>query len=236
MAEDFMDKVFSLFSGDGLTDEKQSMLKTIGKELNQNKFAKYFRIRSEETDPSFLSFLFSVYKTIYPLKLFMRDSKKMQTLRALTVESCITESVKEIIDRLDVAALDIKAKTITGEQLIHEILSDIDLLNSHFDSKTILNVNHRYELASALNQFVMYNFAGFFKKFDSHFAEGSVNLEPKFPAIKTVLIIDQISDFLTVSQPVMLESDWSGLLNLINSIESKEIVNLEKFNAMINTN
>ena len=31
MAEDLMDKVFSFFSNEGLTDEKQSMLKQIAK-------------------------------------------------------------------------------------------------------------------------------------------------------------------------------------------------------------
>ena len=235
MAEDFMDKVFSLFSGDGFSDEKQNMLKAIGKELNQSKFSKFFRIRTEETDPSFSSFLFSVYKTIYPLKMFMRDDKKMQKLRALIVESCINSNIKETIGRLDTVALDLKARTMTGEQLIDTIQADVDLLTSQFDSKHISDVNRRYELTSALNQFVMYNFPGFFKKFDPHFADGSFTVEPKFPAIKTILIIDQIGEFLTVTQPLKPEDDWAGLLNNIKTCEGHEIINFEQFNLMVKT-
>jgi len=234
MAEDFMDKVFSLFSGDGLTDEKQSMLKAVGKDLNQNKHAKFFKLRTEETDPSFTSFLFSVFKTIHPLKMFMKDEKKMYLLRAMTVDSCISGSIKETISRLEVSALDVKARTMSGEQLIESIQADIDLLNNQFDSKAVLTVNHRYEQASALNQFVMYNFVGFFKKFDPHFTEGSVKIEPKFPPIKTILIIDQISDFLTVSQPIVRDEDWNGLIGLINKIEGHDLVTTEDFNSMIN--
>ena len=233
MAEDFMDKVFSLFSGDGMTDDKQNMLKGIGRELSQNKYAKFFRVRSEEADPSFSSFLFTVYKTIYPIKVFMRDEKKMFALRSTIVDSCIDNDIKETLARLDTANLDKNARTMTGEQLIEAIQADIDLLSNQFDAMHVVNVNRRYELISALHQFVSYNFNGFFKKFDPHFVDGSFNFEPKFPAIKTILIIDQIGDFLTVSQPLKPEDDWQGLLDLIKASEGHNIVNPEQFFNMI---
>jgi len=235
MAEDLMDKVFSFFSGEGISDDKQNMLKAIAKELSQSKYAKFFRVRSEEADPSFSSFLFSVYKTIYPLKIFMKDEKKMAVLRHLTVETCIDPPIQETIKRLDVAALDEKAKTMPGEQLITEIQADINLLTSQLDNDRIANINHRYGLTSALNQFVQYNFPGFFKKFDPHFADGAFLVEPKFPAIKTILIIDQIGDFLSATMALKPEEDWNGLLNILKMIEGTELVNPDQFNAMIKT-
>jgi len=235
MAEDLMDKVFSFFSGDDLSDEKQNMLKQIAKELSQNKYAKYFRIRSEETDTSFSSFLFYVYKTIYPIKEFFKDDKKIMTLKTAIVESCIDASIQETIKRLDPAVLDAKARTMSGEQLITAIQGDVEILATQFDYNHITEVNHRYELAAALNHFVRYNFPGFFKKFDPHFVDGSFIVEPKFPAIKTILIIDQIGDFLSVTQPLKPEDDWTSLLKLINALEGHDLVNLEQFNTMIKT-
>jgi len=235
MAEDLMDKVFSFFSGDGTTDDKQNMLKATAKELSQNKFTKFFRVKSEETDPSFMSFLFSVYKAIYPIKIFMKDERKMAQFKHMTVESCIDEKIKETITRLNPAVLDEKIKTVTGEQLISSIQADIDLLTAQFDYTHIKNVNHRYEMAGTLNQFVKYNFAGFFKKFDPHFADGSFIVEPKFQAIKAVLIIDQIGDFLTVTQALKPEDDWASLLELLKSIEGQELVNTGHFIKMITT-
>jgi len=233
MAEDLMDKVFSFFSGEGLTDEKQNMLKGIARELSQSKFAKFFRVRTEEADPSLLSFLFSVYKTVYPIKMFMRDEKKVSHLRYLIVDTCLDGSIKEIANRLDTAALDAKAKTMSGEQLIAAIQTDISLLTSQYDVNHINNVNHRYELASALIQFIGYNFPGFFKKFDSHFADGSFIIEPKFPAVKAILIIDQIGEFLTATQALKPEEDWKGLLGLLKTVEGQDIVNPEQFTTMI---
>jgi hypothetical protein len=235
MAEDFMDKVFSLFSNEGLTDEKQSMLKVIGKELSLSKYAKFFRIRTEETDPAFSAFLFSVYKTIYPIKMFMKDEKKMAQFRVLVVESCIENNIKETVNKISSPILDEKAKTLSGEELIASIQADVEQLTSQFDSKHITAVNHRYELAAALNQFVTYNFPGFFKKFDPHFADGSFIIEPKFPAIKTILIIDQIGDFLTATQPLKPEENWGSLLNLFKLCEGHDLVSHEQFNNMIKT-
>jgi len=233
MAENLMDKMFSFISGDGLTDDKQNMLKGITKELSQSKYSKFFRVKTEETDPSFSSFLFTIYKTIYPIKTFMKDERKMSMLRQLTVESCIENHIRDILKRLDPAALDEKAKTMPGEELIEDIQANVDLLLNQFDHKHITTVNHRYELTSALKQFVTYNYLGFFKKFDPHFADGHFAVEPKFPAIKTVLIIDQISDFLTVTQPLKPEEDWGGLLSIFKTIEGEELINPEQFNVMI---
>jgi len=235
MAEDLMDKVFSFFSGEGLTDEKQNMLKGIAKELNQNKYARFFRVRTEEVDPSLLSFLFSVYKTIYPIKMFMKDEKKMAKLRHLTVESCIDPHIKEIVKRLDTAYLESKLQTMSGEAMIAAIQADVSLLTSQFDQNHIKTVNHRYELMSVLNQLVKYNFPGFFKKFDPHFADGSFLVEPKFPAVKTILIIDQIGDFLSATHALRPEEDWNGLLNILKECEGQDIVIPDQFNIMLKT-
>jgi len=235
MAEDLMDKVFSFFSGDGLTDDKQNMLKTIGKEFAQNKYAKFFKVRTEEVDPSFMSFLFSVYKTIYPIKVFMKDDFKMAQFKHLTVDSCIDNYIKDTVKKLSSEYLDERAKSTPGEALIVEIQNDIELLSKQFDYNRIQTVNHKYEMAGSLNQFVKYDFKGFFKKFDPHFADGSFIIEPKFPAIKTILIVDQISEFLTVTQSLKPEDDWNGLLGLFKKIEGQDLVIPEQFNMMIKT-
>ncbi|MCL2243029.1 MAG: DUF5312 family protein [Treponema sp.] len=235
MAEDLMDKVFSFFSGDGLTDEKQNMLKHTAKELSQSKYSRFFRVRSEEVDPSFTSFLFSVYKTIYPIKLFMQDERKVTKLKELLISSSLDNSINEIIKRLDYATLDAKSKTMEGEKLIASIQADTEELENQFDNSRMAAANRRYEMVSSIGTFVSYNFPGFFKKFDPHFADGSFLVEPRFPALKTILIIDQIGEFLTVSQPLRPEDEWDSLLYLFRVCEGHDLAVPEHFIAMIKT-
>lgn len=233
--EDLMDKVFSFFSSDGMSDDKQNMLKAIAKELSQSKYSKFFRVRSEEIDPSFSSFLFSVYKLIFPIKEFYKDLKKVSKLKSLIVESCIDNNIRDTTKRLDTAYLNEKAKTMSPEQLIASIQADVDLLVSQFGPSRIAAVDHRYELARILGQFINYNFYGFFRKFDTHFVDGSFIIEPKFPAIKAILIIDLLGEFLAVTQPLKPEENWAGLLDLLKECNGGELVLLEQFEQMIKT-
>jgi len=235
MAEDLMDKVFSFFSGDGLTDDKANMLKQIGKELNQNKYAKFFRIRSEEVDPAFSSFFFYIYKTIFPLKLFMKDEKKVAQLRQLIVESSMDAAILDIINRLNPPALDVRIKNVQPSEIIPSIQADMGKLVSLFDTSRMAAADRRYNMVAILEYFVNFNFLGFFKKFDTHFADGSFIIEPKFPPIKLVLIVNEISDFLTVTQPLKPEDDWIGLLNLIKVCTGQDLVVPDQLLSMIKT-
>jgi hypothetical protein len=235
MAEDLMDKVFSFFSGEGLTDEKQNMLKQTAKELSQSKYSKFFKVRSEEIEPSFPSFMFSIYKIIFPIRQFMKDERKVAKLKQITIESCIDGEILEIINRLDHATLDSRAKTTSGEELKASIQADIGKLSTLFDQGRIAVANRRYELVSALGQFVGYNFPAFFKKFDTHFVDGSFSVESKFPPLKAILIVNEIGEFLTVTQPLKPEDDWNGLLNILRICEGQELVNREQFLTVIKT-
>jgi hypothetical protein len=233
MAEDIMDKVFSFFSGSDISDEKQNMLKQIAKELSHSKYARFFHTRTDELDSSFLSFLFSTYRMIYPIKKFFADAKKVAMLKQFIIESCLDNSIKETIGRLDYAVLDGKAKTMSGEQLVAEIQADTNALITQFDQSRVYNANRRYEMAAALAQFSTYNFFGFFKKFDPHFVDGSFLVEPRFPPVKLILIINEMESFLTVTQPLKPEDDWNGLLNIMKACEGQELVNAEQFTSMV---
>jgi len=233
MAEDIMDKVFSFFSGEDISDEKQNMLKQIAKDLSHCKYAKFFHTRTDEADSSFLSFLFSIYRMIYPIKKFFLDLKKVAMLKQHIIESCIDDKIKEIIGRLDYQALESRAKTTPGEKLITEIKADTNALITLFDQNKIYTADRRYEMAAALAQFSTYNFFGFFKKFDPHFADGSFIVEPRFPPVKLILIINELEAFLTVTQPLKPEDDWAGLFSIMKVCEGQDLVNIDQFTNMV---
>jgi hypothetical protein len=233
MAEDLMDKVFSFFSSDGMSDEKQNMLKLIGKELSQNKFSKYFRVRSEEIDPSLTSFLFSVYKSIYPIRLFMQDEKKANQLKQMTIESCMDNAILGTLKKLDPVSIESRLKTTAPDALINEIQTDTDKLVSLFNPSRIAAANRCYEMAADLKQLVSYNYPAFFKKFDTHFADGSFLIEPKFPPLKTILIVDEIGELLSVSESFKPEDNWAGFLNLIKACAGQELVVPGQFIATV---
>jgi hypothetical protein len=233
MAEDLMDKVFSLFSGD-TGDDKSNMLRQTVKDLSQNKYAKFFRIKSEEVDPSLASFLFTVYKMTYPIKTFMQDAKKMARLKQIIIEAFMDGAILETVKRLDPAAIQARGAATQPQELAAQIQADIEKLNAQFDGSIIAKADRCYSLVAVLSQLVNYNFTGFFRKFDIHFAEGDFSLEPKFPAIKAILVTRELGEFLTIAQPLKPDEDWDNLLNLLKLCNGQELVQPDLFIMLLN--
>jgi len=233
MAEDLVGKVFSFFSGDDPADDKYNMLKQVIKDLQQNKFSKYYRIKTEEIDPSFSAFLFSVYKLTYPVKVFMQDEKKMNRLRQIIIESFMDIAALETVKRLDTSAIEARARSVAPMELAAQIQTDIDKLVSQFDENRRHAVDRCYSMVAALGQLVNFNYFGLFRRIDTHFIEASFGVEPKFPAVKAVLFVKELGEFLSISAPMKPEDDWKNLLNLLKICDGQEVVNPDHFITLI---
>jgi hypothetical protein len=235
MAEDLMDKVFSFFSGDAnATDDKTNMLKQVFKDLNQNKYAKFFRVKTNEADPSLASFLFTVYKMTYPVRTFIQDTGKMTRLRQIIIEAFIDDAIAETVKRLDPAALEAKAKTTEPQKLTAQIQEDINKLSTLFDAEKIRKADRCYNLIAALVQLVNFDFPSFFKKFDGNFVEGNFSADPRFTAVKASLIVKELGEFLVISQVLNPGDDWNDLLNLLKICGGEELVQPDLFAMLIN--
>jgi uncharacterized protein with HEPN domain len=234
MAEDLMDKVFSFFSGDAnATDDKTNMLKQIFKDLSQNKYAKFFRAKTEEADPSLASFLFTVYKMTYPIKIFMQDPGKMAKLKQAIIETAMDSAILDTVKNLDPALIQSRAKTMPSQELIAQIQADMTKLSSEFDSSKAGGADRYYNMVNALSQLVNFNYPAFFKKFDSGFIEGVFEGEPKFPAIKAGYILKELGEFLSVSKAMKPEADWNNVLNLFTACGGQELIQPDLFIMLV---
>ena len=83
---DVFNKVFSIISGDSEpSSDKDMLLKQLAKEISQNKYAKFFRVRQGEADASLGQFFYSLYKVIYPLQVFLKDPVRAAKIRQCTL-------------------------------------------------------------------------------------------------------------------------------------------------------
>jgi hypothetical protein len=234
MAEDLMDKVVSFFSGDKehLSD-KEMLLRQTHKELSQNKYAKYFRHKTDEVDPSLAVFFFTLYKTTFPIRDFMHSEEKMARLKKIILEAFMDSSILDMAKRISPAAIEERARTTEPAELASQIQMDVSRLHSAFDDSRINRANRCYNLVAALSQMVNFNFPGLLKKFDPNFMEGGFNIEPKFAAIRADIPARDIGEFLVVSHALNPEGDWKTLLDLLKNCAGHDLVAPERFAAMI---
>ena len=230
MAEDLVGKVISFLSGDSdnLSD-KDMLLRQRHKELGENKYAKFFRAKNDEADPSLAVFFYSLYKMILPIRTFMKDLGKMTRLRQIVLEAFMDNTVPETVKRLNPTAIEERAKTTPPEELTAQIRADIAKLSAGFDSARMSGANRCYNLVMVLFQLVNFNYPALLKKFDANFTEGLLGSEPKFSAVKVMLIAKELGEFLAVSQGVNPEGDWKTLLQLLKICAGEDLISLEQF-------
>jgi hypothetical protein len=84
MAEDLVGKVINFFSGENTENmsDKEVVLRQRHKELSENKYAKFYKLKTDEVDPSLGQFFYSLYKMILPVRTFMKDTAKIDAAPA----------------------------------------------------------------------------------------------------------------------------------------------------------
>jgi hypothetical protein len=231
MPDDLVNKMFSFLTGSE-ADDKKMLLKQTVKDLSQNRYIKFFRIRTEEADTSLASFFFNIYKTTFPIRIFMQDEEKLAELRQKIIEAFMDPHLREIVRRLGVDALAQRAGAVNPDVLTSEIQADIANLFSAFDHAKIDNVNRCYNLVAALSQLAGFNFPSLLKKFDGNFIGGNFTVEPRFAPVKVELIYKELGEFLTATHAVNPEGDWRNILELLKAVAKKELVQPNNFSMM----
>jgi len=231
MAEDLVGKVFSLFAGDtgGNMSDKELILKQRVKELADNKYAKFYRQKSDEADPSLGLFFYTLYKLILPIRTFMKDTAKTTRLRQIVLEAFMDANIIEAVKRISPAEIERRAKETPPNELSTEIRGDINKLVSGFGANRTNQINRCYNLVMVFFQLAHFDFPGLLKKFDSNFTEGPFGGDPKFYPVKTSLLVKDLGEFVAVAQNVNPDNDWRTLLKLLKICAGKDLISEDQF-------
>ncbi|AEF81466.1 DUF5312 family protein [Leadbettera azotonutricia] len=214
---DVLNKVISFISGDGESggSDKQVLLKQLAKDIQQNKYTRFYKVRQEEADPSFAQYMYSVYKILYPAKVFINDPAKDKQVRHVTIESFLDKSTMDVIKRLTPEAIAERKKATAGPELTKQLEADLAALTLGFDSPRLTAADKCYTLIGVLNRFASYDYPALLKKFDAEIIEGDFTEQPKFSALRTDTIMADIAKFLSVLPSFDPQDDWKTVFEIL---------------------
>jgi hypothetical protein len=235
MPDDIISKVFSFISGDNEPDSNtKSLLRQIAKDLGQNKYARFFRIRTEEMDPSFAACLYDIYKTIYPVQVFALDMKKIEQLRKIAVESFLDRETLDILRKLRLEAIQERMKKTDPKEVGKELKDELAVLSAAFDSERISVMNRCYNLSMSLLKLARFDFYTLLQRFDPHLPEGNVNYTPRFMPVKANEILQELADFLPVMYGLEPGEEWKNVMGVFKiARDGRELVPLNQLNIML---
>jgi hypothetical protein len=218
--ENIINKVFSLLGKEnGPVSDKDMLLKQTIRDLSQNKYARFYRLRPEEVDPSFAQYLYIIYKTIYPIQVFIRDLEKSGDLKSSVIEYFMPPKALETARRLSLEAIEARSKTTAPGILAKQLDEDYRSLTITFDQDRADAADRCYNLILALSGFVKFDFAGLLRKFDSAMLEGIFTTPLKFAPIGGDLLAEDLGVFYTAISALKAQDDWKTAFSVLRTIK-----------------
>lgn len=208
-----INKVISFIAGGNEGgDDKQILLKQLAREVQQNKYAKFYRPRQEEADPSFAQYFYNLYKIIYPARSFLKNPATMAKIQQITLESSLDKATMDVIKRLGPEAIEERKKNAAAD-FPEELEKDIESLTQGFDSPRLAAADKCYNLIFVFNRFVSWDFFALLKKFDPDITEG-FPVPPKFSPLRTDVIMADIASLLSIIPVYDPQDDWKTVLEI----------------------
>jgi hypothetical protein len=216
MALAFLDKLLSLFAGDKDPDSgKKRQLKQLIKDLAGNRYARFYKTKQEEIDPSLGKFFYEMYKIISPAQVFLQNAAKSAQLKQVCAEAFLDKNLKEIRARISPESIEERAKTTAIKDLAKQLGEDTAAFAAAFDSSRIEAIDRCYNLVLGMVQFVSFDFFFLLKKFDPNITERNFSYQPKFAPVRGEYLTDEIKDFLDLSFAVDPDQDWKNALRVL---------------------
>ncbi|MDR0377137.1 MAG: DUF5312 family protein [Spirochaetaceae bacterium] len=234
MAEDILNRVFSFISGDNEADpKKKEFLRQILRDINENKYTRFYKSRAEEIEPAFAHTVYEIYKVIYPASLFIRDINKASRIRQLALEVFMDKPTLTVIRRLNHAQVEERLKTTPPKELIPQLTQELSMVSAAFDEARTHAVNVTNNQISAFSQFVTYPFFTVLQQFDINFPEKFEGYQPKFAPIKAKDIIKYLEKLYAILPLLNPDENWKTVLGIMRlSNGGTDVLPLEQWNAV----
>jgi hypothetical protein len=236
MPDDIFDKVFSFISkDDGSDGDKRAFLRQVAKNLSVNKYAKFYKPRTEDVDVSFAYFIYDIYRTILPVASFMKNPAQLERIKQITVEAYLDKSSFEIAKRLRPEVVAQQVKTVSAPDYTRRLQADMQALITAFDRNRTIVVNRCYALISAFAKFASFDFEGLLKKFDPglKMIQGYI---PKFLPLKGSIIVKHIETFRATAAPLNVDGDWKTVFAIFKTaLNGVELIPFDHWQNLILT-
>jgi hypothetical protein len=218
--DNIINKVFSLLGKENepLSDKDMLIKQTI-RELAQNKYARFYKLKSEEVDPSFAQYIYIIYKTIYPAQVFINGVEESGQLKRSVIEYFMPPQAQETARKLTREAIAERARTTEPTKLVKDLEEDYNALITTFDGDRVNAADKCYNLITVFSRFIRFDFVSLLKKFDSAMLEGIFTTPLKFAAVRADMLIADLGTWYTAIASLNPQDDWKTAFSVLRTIK-----------------
>jgi len=222
MSSFFSNLFASLFGGNDPEAQKKRILKNIAKNLQKTKF-RFYKSGSHEAEPGLAKFFYDIYKTLSNAQKAFQETNP-NALKNVVINSMLSDNQKQIIDNLTEDAINDLGKKMPLKELSEKVKKDIESFNSEFDNAKLTKIDTLYTKLIVMMNLCTYDYYFIIKKFDSSFKEHNFSAQPRFQAINSSYIAEDLKNFIDVAWGIPFDADWDDVFKLLKFIKGTDII------------
>ena len=213
---------------------KKKRLRHIAKALSQNKYNKFYRVKTEELEPAFAKCFHTIYKVTASAQVLLQNAAKSAELKQITMDYFLDKDLRDLKENLNAAAIQEKAKSVPVKDLSAAVRRDMANYMAAFDNVRISDIDNCYNTIISLVNFVSFDYYFFLKKFDPEITERNFTYQPKFVNVKVSDAAEEIKDFMEILAAVIMDWEWKSALAVLKIYkDGMDVVNAEQWAKII---
>lgn len=204
--------------------DKQKMLKSIESLLKKK--SRYFKVATLQVQPSLAKFFFDIYTVVTPIVFLLQNVMKSDQLKAITIESFLTDDLKKSIARLQPEELEkLQHEKANMRALQDQLRADVnEVINILSASAVATQINILYSYVLLFSEFVMFDYYTILRSCDPDMPEHRSDYRPNFRPTQVSQIIEMLDEFLYEATAVIGYSEWDSVFKILATYRNSEVI------------
>ena len=186
-----------LFESTDPEKHKKRLLKLIARDLVRLG-KRYYNPRNEMVLSDFPQLIYETYKLLGPAQNLIKRAESSKALRNIVFEISLTETHREVLERLQDEAIRERSQNQNAESLAAEATETLSRFSSSFTPEMIKEIDGNYNDLSLFLDFIHFDYYFFLKKFSSNIIEHDFSHKYHFDSLSGEYVIDGLKDFLVI--------------------------------------
>lgn len=230
---DLWDKLLALIGlGEGGDNGKSRVLKEIKKVLKKN-FKKYVKVSQNQVEAAFPKIFYEIYSVVGPAQSLLANAGNSGALKSLLIEINLSDRQKQLEEMFQEDNIRARAAKVPLQELTEDLKKSLIEFLSSFDAETVKKIDGLYNQVLTFLDFVNFNYYFLLKKFDSGLPERDFNYLPRWEPIAGDYIVEDLKEFLEVSQGIVAGTNWDWALDVLKQYRSVDVVNREAWKKAV---
>jgi hypothetical protein len=213
----------------GSVSTRHKTMRLLVKELKKNKYKSFYNIFSHNATQNLALFFFELYESCSHLQIKINSANKTQKLRNMVLRHFLDEEAMDMLMQLDSGYLIENFKSGEPKAVIRQAEEYIKKLNEKLNSDWQKNVDKCYHLACSFIWLINFDYYYLLKNFNPDLIEGSFQPNQHFLKVKAAKILENLKDFIAVSEEIKVEKDWKTTFFILNQFDREADIQYDEW-------